>query len=117
MDVYVNGKWQVTLEPERRFYNASRQNTSEVSIRRSVREDLYLNFAGMSQDGEKAVIQAYVFPLVSWIWAGAWLLFFGTFVCLVPSKVDRQIARTKLLPAELVETEPEFEAIPAQTGD
>ncbi len=117
VDVYVNGKWQVTLEPERRFYNASRQNTSEVSIRRSVREDLYLNFAGMSQDGEKAVIQAYVFPLVSWIWAGAWLLFFGTFVCLVPSKVERQIARTKLLPAELVETEPEFEEIPAQTGD
>ncbi|MCC7340942.1 MAG: heme lyase CcmF/NrfE family subunit, partial [Bryobacterales bacterium] len=117
VDVYVHGKWLVTLEPERRFYNASRQNTSEVSIRRSVREDLYLNFAGMSQDGEKAVIQAYVFPLVSWIWAGAWLLFFGTFVCLVPSKVERQSIRTKLLPAELAEADPDLEAMPAQTGD
>src|SRR5690606_3133608 len=103
--------------PERRFYNASRQNTSEVSIRRSPREDLYLNFAGMSQDGEKAVIQAYVFPLVSWIWAGAWILFLGTFVCLVPSKVDRQISRTKLLSAEVAEASPELEEMPAQTGD
>jgi cytochrome c-type biogenesis protein CcmF len=117
VDVYVNGAWQVTLEPERRFYNASRQNTSEVSIRRSLREDLYLNFAGMAQDGEKAVIQAYVFPLVSWIWAGAWMLFLGTFVCLVPSKVERQIARTKVLPAELSEADLEMEETPARTGD
>ncbi|MDZ7637245.1 MAG: heme lyase CcmF/NrfE family subunit [Bryobacterales bacterium] len=117
VDVYVNNNWQVTLEPERRFYNASRQNTSEVSIRRSLREDLYLNFAGMSQDGEKAVIQAYVFPLVSWIWAGAWVLFFGTFICLVPSKVERQIARTKLLPAELAEADLELEETPARSGD
>lgn len=117
VDVYVNGKWQVTLEPERRFYNASRQNTSEVSIRRSLREDLYLNFAGMSQDGEKAVIQAYVFPLVSWIWGGAWVLFLGTFVCLVPAKVDRQSGRTKVLSAELAETEALLEEAPASARD
>jgi cytochrome c-type biogenesis protein CcmF len=71
----------------------------------------------MSQDGEKAVIQAYVFPLVSWIWAGAWILFLGTFVCLVPSKVDRQISRTKILSAEVAEGSPELEEMPAQTGD
>jgi cytochrome c-type biogenesis protein CcmF len=76
-----------TLEPERRFYTSSQQGSSEVSIRRRLNEDLYLNFAGMNQDNTKAVIQAYVFPLVSWIWIGFWVLVMGTLICLVPSRV------------------------------
>ncbi len=75
-----------TLEPERRLYKSSEQGTSEVAIRRRLNEDLYLNFAGMSEDNSKAVIQAYVFPLVSWIWIGFWVLVVGTLICLVPSK-------------------------------
>jgi cytochrome c-type biogenesis protein CcmF len=76
-----------TLEPERRFYAASQQGSSEVSIRRRLNEDLYLNFAGMNQDDTKAVIQAYVFPLVSWIWIGFYVLVMGTLICLTPSRV------------------------------
>ena len=49
----------------------------------------------MSADNTKAVIQAYVFPLVSWIWIGYWVLLFGTLVCLVPPKVRLQYARTE----------------------
>jgi cytochrome c-type biogenesis protein CcmF len=116
VDAYVNGTFLVTLEPERRLYEASGQSTSEVSIYRQPREDLYLNFAGMSQDGEKAVIQAYVFPLVSWIWVGAWMLFLGTFICLVPSKVDRQTPRTKLVKSELADPVLEFEEEPAASA-
>ncbi len=60
-----NGDDLGTLEPEKRFYKASRQGTSEVGIRQRPNEDLYLNFGGMSDDNQRAVIQAYVFPLVS----------------------------------------------------
>ena len=60
-------------------------------------EDLYLNFAGQSQGNNKAIIQAYIFPLVSWIWVGIWVLFAGTIVCLVPSKVKMQYARTQVV--------------------
>ena len=86
-----------TLEPERRFYKASQQPTSEVAIRRRLNEDLYLNFAGLSTDNQRAVVQAYVFPLVSWIWIGFWVLLMGTFVCLIPSKVRLSYARTQVL--------------------
>ena len=58
-------------------------------------EDLYLNFAGMN--GDRAVIQSYVFPLVAWIWMGALTLIFGTLVALVPSKVKREYARTQVV--------------------
>jgi len=55
-----------------------------VAIRRRLNEDLYLNFAGMSDDNQRAVIQAYVFPLVSWIWIGSVVLVLGAAVCLIP---------------------------------
>ncbi len=95
--VSKNGEDLGTLQPERRLYKASKQPTSEVSIRRRLNEDLYLNFAGMSDDNTKAVIQAYVFPLVSWIWIGYWVLMIGTLICLVPPKVRLQYARTEVV--------------------
>ena len=97
--VTKNGEMLGTLEPEKRFYKASRQSTSEVGIRQRPNEDLYLNFAGMSDDNQRAVIQAYVFPLVSWIWIGTLTLIFGTLVCLVPSKIKMQYARTEVVGA------------------
>jgi cytochrome c-type biogenesis protein CcmF len=97
IDVLQNGKIVKTLEPERRGYKASRQPTSEVAIWRRLNEDVYVNFAGSAEGTNKAVIQAYVFPLVSWIWIGFWVLFSGTVVCLVPSKVRLQYARTQVV--------------------
>jgi len=97
VEVSRGGRVIDTLAPEKRFYKSSRQGTSEVAIRRRLNEDLYLNFAGMSDDNQRAVIQSYVNPLVSWIWIGFWVLVSGTMVCLIPSKVRYQYARTEVV--------------------
>jgi cytochrome c-type biogenesis protein CcmF len=98
--VYKNGSLLQVLKPERRVFLVTEQPTSEVSIRRRLNEDVYLNFAGMSQTAENtAVIQAYIFPLVSWIWLGFGVLMFGTAVCLVPSKA--RLSQTKFEPVEV----------------
>jgi cytochrome c-type biogenesis protein CcmF len=97
MQVSKHGEILGSLEPEKRFYKASRQGTSEVGLRQRPNEDLYLNFGGMSDDNQRAVIQAYVFPLVSWIWIGGLVLIGGTFVCLVPSKKKMEYARTQVV--------------------
>ncbi len=97
VQVSKDGQPLGNMEPERRFYKSSNQGTSEVAIRRRLNEDLYLNFAGMSDDNQRAVIQAYVNPLVSWIWIGYWVLLIGTLTCLVPSKLRLQYARTQVL--------------------
>jgi cytochrome c-type biogenesis protein CcmF len=97
MEVSKAGTPIGTMEPERRFYKASKQGAAEVALRARLNEDLYLNFAGMSDDGNRAVIQAFVFPLVSWIWIGGLTLIAGTLVSLVPSKVKLQYARTEVV--------------------
>jgi cytochrome c-type biogenesis protein CcmF len=102
VEVSKDGRLLEKLSPERRMYKSSRQGTSEVAIRRRLNEDVYLNFAGMSDDNQRAVIQAFVFPLVSCVWLGYWVLLVGTLICLVPSKIKFQWAR---LPAIRVSQE------------
>jgi len=95
LEVSKNGKSLGILEPTRRFYKIAQQGTAEVALRTRLNEDLYINYA--ARVGEKATLQAYVFPLVTWIWVGVVVLIGGTFVCLVPSKVARSYPRTEVV--------------------
>jgi cytochrome c-type biogenesis protein CcmF len=97
LEVTKNGENLGLLKPERRFFKASRESVSEIGLRTRLNEDLYLNFGAMSDDNQRAVIQAYVNPLVTWQWIGGLVLIFGTLVCLVPSKVKLQYARTEVV--------------------
>jgi cytochrome c-type biogenesis protein CcmF len=97
VDVFKDGRELGLLRPEKRFYKASRQSTSEVGIRVRPNEDVYLNFGAMSDDNQRAVIQAYINPLVSWVWVGGLVLIGGTLICLVPAKIKMQYARTQVV--------------------
>jgi len=95
LDVSKNGQPLGQLEPTRRFYKTAKQGTAEVALRTRLNEDLYINYA--SREGNKATLQAYVFPLVTWIWVGCVVLICGTLVCLIPSKVARSYPRTEVV--------------------
>jgi cytochrome c-type biogenesis protein CcmF len=85
VDLSKNGEHLSTEKPERRFFIASQTPTTDVALRRRLNEDVYINFAGTGA-GNNVVMQAYIFPLVSWIWIGFLVVLFGTLVCLVPDK-------------------------------
>jgi cytochrome c-type biogenesis protein CcmF len=95
--VYKNGEALGELHPEKRFYKASQQPTSEIGLRPGLLEDVYLNFGGMSEDNQRAVIQAHINPLVTWVWIGGLVLIGGTLVCLVPSKIKPATLRAQVV--------------------
>jgi cytochrome c-type biogenesis protein CcmF len=95
LDVSKNGQHIGRLEPMRRFYKAAQQATAIVALRSRLNEDLYINYA--AHTGDKATLQAYVFPLVDWIWIGVVVLILGTLVALVPSKLARSYPRTQVV--------------------
>ena len=97
VDASKNGEHIGTLTPEKRLYLAKKEPASEVAIRRRPNEDLYINFAGLSDDGQKVVMEVYVFPLVSWIWMGYWVTLAGTLICLIPSKSRLIYPRTEVV--------------------
>jgi cytochrome c-type biogenesis protein CcmF len=97
LDIYRDGNVIDQLNPEIRIYTASQQQASTIGIRRRLNEDLYVNFSGITPDNTKAIFQVYIFPLVSWIWIGYWVLLFGTVICLIPGKVRLHYARTEVV--------------------
>ncbi len=92
MDVSKDGKAIGTFAPQRHFYFASEQPTSEVRRYSTFREDLYMVFAGMTEEG-KATIQIFLNPLVRWVWIGGIVMFFGTIIIMLPNKRQMKLAR------------------------
>lgn len=84
IDVFQNGRAFTRLSPEKRFYFASEQSTSEVALHSTLREDLYAVLSGLEDDGI-ASIQIYRNPLVAWIWLGGFLMALGTGIALLPA--------------------------------
>ncbi len=75
-----------TMYPQRRVYKVGGQPTTEVAIKARLSEDVYLVFAGMSEDGQRAVIHAYINPLVMWVWIGTIVTLLGTLLALAPNQ-------------------------------
>jgi cytochrome c-type biogenesis protein CcmF len=57
-----------------------------VAIYSTLKEDLYVVYAGRSPETQQPVIHAYLNPLVKWIWLGGAIVALGTLLALVPSR-------------------------------
>lgn len=90
--VYRNGKEIKTLKPERRFYRSSEQATTEVALRSTLKEDLYV-VLGFNQEGSRAIIHAFLNPLVAWVWLGAFVFMVGTLICLLPDRHEKTLRK------------------------
>ncbi|MCF7808553.1 MAG: heme lyase CcmF/NrfE family subunit [Candidatus Marinimicrobia bacterium] len=85
LNMTKNGRLISTLEPEKRYYFASEQPSTEVDIHSTFREDVYVVLSGMSNDGERVIVQVYRNPFVKLVWIGAFVLVFGTLFAMVPN--------------------------------
>jgi cytochrome c-type biogenesis protein CcmF len=74
------------LYPERRIFETNGETGTMVAIYSTLREDLYVVYAGQSPDTKLPVIHAYLNPLVKWIWFGGVIVVFGTIVALLPNR-------------------------------
>ena len=98
VEVYLKDsrEYLTALHPERRLYRRNEEATSEVDIRMTPRDDLYLALAGSDTsavpagtaiDASKipALFKVFVNPLQVWLWFGGIIVFAGTLVVLVPA--------------------------------
>ncbi len=76
-----NGQLIDGLAPEKRFYPAERQTTTEAAIRTRLSGDHYAVLGdGSAEKGY--TLRLYHKPLVSWIWFGAVMMALGGLVAL-----------------------------------
>ena len=81
-----DGRQVIMLYPERRFYPSNQESGTMVAIYSTLKEDLYVVYAGRSPDTQQPVIHAYLNPLVKWIWLGGAVVVLGTLLALVPNR-------------------------------
>jgi cytochrome c-type biogenesis protein CcmF len=99
MSVQRNGESVGAMTTERRFYRVNRQMVTEVGIRSTAVEDLYViladveDFEGMvgnDPNAQRIVVQVMVNPLVGWIWYGGVIITIGSLIALWPAAEVRR---------------------------
>ena len=102
IDVREDGRLLAVMTPEKRFYTAERQTTTEAAIRPRFGGDDYA-VLGDGTDATGYTLRLYRKPLVSWIWAGAGLMAIGGAVAAIGRVRRRQVpvvARTSAIGAD-----------------
>jgi cytochrome c-type biogenesis protein CcmF len=84
----VDGKVIDHMRPAKWFFhNHESEPTTEVAIRRSPAEDLYMTLGNYDLAEGTVNLKIVVNPVVDWIWFGFMLLAIGTAIALIPESV------------------------------
>jgi cytochrome c-type biogenesis protein CcmF len=87
LSVLVDGKQIDSLYPSRWAYrHHENEPTTEVAIRRTFAEDLYIVLGGFNLGEQTATLELHVNPLVNWIWFGFGIMALGTGIALLPER-------------------------------
>jgi len=93
LDVEKNGKYVGQVRPEKAKFFNNDQPMSEVALRMTLAEDLYVILGGF--DKERNIwITARINPLINWMWLGGIMMIIGTGVALFP-EMDRKKRSSK----------------------
>ncbi|MFC2035234.1 heme lyase CcmF/NrfE family subunit [Chloroflexota bacterium] len=92
LSVYNRNKFVGKLNPEKYFSHSYGQPVTEVAIRSTLVEDLYVILMGNDEEGT-AAFRVLVSPLVSWIWVGGVGLILGGLIAFWPGRQKMLIPR------------------------
>ena len=98
-----NAKGEVIdqMRPAKWYYRKHEEEpTTEVAIRRSFAEDLYIVMPAYEVEEQTASVEVHINPLVDWVWFGFGILAIGTGIALLP-EASLSFAVAKL-PSEVV---------------
>ena len=90
IELREDGRMLAVLTPEKRFYTAERQTTTEAAIRPRPGGDDYA-VLGDGSDETGYTLRLYRKPLVSWIWTGAGIMALGGAVAAIGRKRRRVV--------------------------
>ena len=97
---YVATRVQVTapdgsvseMAPRMNYYERMTDPIGTPAVRSTPKEDLYLSLMAFSEERGTASFNAWVFPLVGWIWWSIPVLVLGTLIALWPARRARALA-------------------------
>ncbi len=88
ISIYQGASRTATLKPEKDLYLNTQDVSTEVAIRSTLCQDLYIAL-DILDEGDVATFRVGVFPLIAWLWVGGGLLLLGTLVAQWPDAPRR----------------------------
>ncbi|AKO45230.1 heme lyase CcmF/NrfE family subunit [[Haemophilus] ducreyi] len=82
IEVRHNGKFEATLNAEKRFYNVSKMGMTESAIDWGFSRDLYAALGEKLEDNSWGV-RLYYKPFIRWIWLGGLFMALGGVLCML----------------------------------
>lgn len=73
------------------YYKTPDMPTSEVGLRTTPVQDVYVLLNGWQDSGANATFTIYINPLAIWLWIGGILLVIGTVICTLPNPAPRRM--------------------------
>ena len=86
VEVMKDHKQVMMLYPERRNFPTNQESGTMVAIYSTLKEDLYVVYAGMNPENNLPTLHVFINPLVKWVWWGGMVVVMGTIVALVPNR-------------------------------
>jgi cytochrome c-type biogenesis protein CcmF len=86
LEVLRDHKPVMMLYPERRNFPTNQESGTMVAIYSTLREDLYVVYAGINPSTNLPTLHAFINPLVKWVWWGGMVVVMGTIVALLPNR-------------------------------
>ncbi|WGE31491.1 heme lyase CcmF/NrfE family subunit [Actinobacillus genomosp. 2] len=92
IEISRQGKYEATLNAEKRFYNVSKMGMTEAAIDWGFSRDLYAALGEKLEDGSWG-IRLYYKPFIRWIWIGGLFMVFGGLLCMFDKRYRVSIAK------------------------
>ena len=90
IDVARDGRSIATMYPEKRLYKRQQQPTTEIALRTTWREDLYLVLGSWDDASGLMTLQVFINPLVVWLWIGGITMVLGTVIVMAPTAAEQR---------------------------
>ncbi|HGO5855119.1 TPA: heme lyase CcmF/NrfE family subunit [Mannheimia haemolytica] len=94
LEITRNGKYEATLNAEKRFYTVSRMGMTEAAIDWGFSRDLYAALGEKLEDNSWAV-RLYYKPFIRWIWIGGLFMALGGLLCMLDKRYRLRIENKK----------------------
>lgn len=98
LEITRNGKYEATLNAEKRFYNVSRMGMTEAAIDWGFSRDLYAALGEKLEDDSWAV-RLYYKPFIRWIWIGGVFMALGGLLCMLDKRYRLRVENKKVVAA------------------
>jgi cytochrome c-type biogenesis protein CcmF len=96
VEVLRHGNPIALMQPGKLFYKRPQQPATSVAIRSTPANDLYVVLAGIDDDSGLVTFQVFLTPLVFWLWAGGFIMAFGTVIVMWPNLRERAVIAVAL---------------------